>query len=108
MENRTEVVKVTRLDYTFDRQLALEREDSREEGLAEGRAEGLAEGRNKQRILLISKKIAREKSLEQIAEELEEDTENIRTIYNVVCNMKPDFDVDEVYKRIYQAESPLS
>lgn len=53
MENRTEVVKVTRLDYTFDRQLALEREDSREEGLAEGR--------NKQRILLISKKL-REKN----------------------------------------------
>lgn len=45
MEHRTEVVKVVRLDYTFDRQLMLEREDSRAEGLAEGREEGRAEGR---------------------------------------------------------------
>lgn len=40
MEHRSEVVKVVKLDYTFDRQLMLEREDSREEGRAEGRAEG--------------------------------------------------------------------
>ena len=40
MEHRTEVVKVVKLDYTFDRQLTLEREDSREEGRAEGRVEG--------------------------------------------------------------------
>ncbi len=48
IKRRTEVVKVMKLDYSFDRQLTLEREDSRtegrEEGLAEGRAEGLAEG----------------------------------------------------------------
>ena len=40
MEHRSEVVKVMRLDYTFDRQLTLEREDSRAEGRAEGRIEG--------------------------------------------------------------------
>lgn len=40
MEHRSEVVKVTRLDYTFDRQIMLEREDSREEGWEEGRKEG--------------------------------------------------------------------
>lgn len=44
MEHRSEVVKVVKLDYTFDRQLMLEREDSREEGRAEGRAEGREEG----------------------------------------------------------------
>lgn len=31
-EHRSEVVKVTKLDYTFDRQLMLEREDGRQEG----------------------------------------------------------------------------
>lgn len=35
MKHRTEVVKVMRLDYTFDRQLMLERADSREEGREE-------------------------------------------------------------------------
>ena len=38
-ENRDEVVQVTTLDYTFDRQIMLEREDALAEGRAEGRAE---------------------------------------------------------------------
>lgn len=97
MEHRTEVVKVTRLDYTFDRQLALEREDSR----TEGRAEGLEEGRKKEKISLISKKIAKNKSLEQIADELEEDKDSILPIYNIICKMPSDVDMDEVYKEIY-------
>ena len=35
-ENRSEVVKVTQMDYTFDRQIMMEREAGREEGRAEG------------------------------------------------------------------------
>ena len=34
-ENRSEVVKVTQLDYTFDRQITLERNEAREEGREE-------------------------------------------------------------------------
>lgn len=45
MKHRTEVVKVMKLDYTFDRQLMLERVDSREEGRKEGRAQGREEER---------------------------------------------------------------
>ena len=45
IRRRTEVVKVMKLDYTFDRQLMLERQDSREEGFEEGRTEGIQEGR---------------------------------------------------------------
>ncbi|MDD6481266.1 MAG: hypothetical protein PUF65_03150 [Lachnospiraceae bacterium] len=44
-EHHSEVVKVTQLDYTFDRQIELEREDAIREGLQEGRREGLQEGR---------------------------------------------------------------
>lgn len=49
MKHRSEVVKLVKLDYTFDRQLMLEREDSREEGRAEGYAEGREEGLKKGR-----------------------------------------------------------
>ena len=35
---------MTQLDYTFDRQIELEREDARETGLAEGREIGREEG----------------------------------------------------------------
>ena len=44
IENRSEVVKVTQLDYTSDRQIELEREDARREGHEEGREEGRQEG----------------------------------------------------------------
>ena len=47
IEHRSEVVKVMQLDYTFDRQIELERNDARKEGHAEGLAEGLAEGHAK-------------------------------------------------------------
>ena len=40
---RSEVVKVTKLDYTFDRQILLEREDAREEGRIEERVESMTE-----------------------------------------------------------------
>ncbi len=43
--NRSEVVKVTQMDYTFDRQIELERDDARKEGFAEGHEEGFVEGR---------------------------------------------------------------
>lgn len=44
-KNRSEVVKVTQLDYTFDRQIELERNDARIEGYTEGRNAGLEDGR---------------------------------------------------------------
>ena len=44
IENRSEVVKVTQLDYTFDRQIELERADARKEGWNEGWGEGWDEG----------------------------------------------------------------
>lgn len=44
-KNRDEVVKVTQMDYTFDRQLELERDEARQEGWADGKAEGKAEER---------------------------------------------------------------
>lgn len=44
MEHRWEVVKAMELDYTFDRQLKLEREGARMEGRQEGLQEGRQEG----------------------------------------------------------------
>ncbi len=60
MQHRFEVEKVTELDYTFDRQLLLEREEARTEGRAEGRAEGLSEGRLSLILNMIDKKMSKE------------------------------------------------
>ena len=43
-KNGSEVVKMMQLDYTFERQLELEREESYTKGRAEGREEGFEEG----------------------------------------------------------------
>lgn len=45
IKRRTEVVKIMTLDYTFDRQISLEREESRAEGFEEGREAGHEVGR---------------------------------------------------------------
>ena len=68
--------------------LAEGREEGRAEGIAEGRAEGIAEGKaagliegklNTQ-LDLITKKLHKGKSVEQIADELEDSIENIQNI----------------------------
>ena len=61
-----------------------DKKEAREEGLAEGRSEGLALGRaegeqNKLRQQ-IEKKLARGKSVSEIAEALEESEETVRRI----------------------------
>ena len=44
IKRRSEVVKAMTLDYTFDRQLMLEREEARTEGLEEGIEKGIEQG----------------------------------------------------------------
>lgn len=58
---------------------------SREEGRMEGRSEGMIEGK----IIQIQKKILKNKELEVIADELEENVDDIRRLYEVVkANME--------------------
>lgn len=60
-ENRSEVVKVTQLDYTFDRQIALEREEAIREGREQERLDAI---RN-----MISLDIPKERILTKYSEE---------------------------------------
>ena len=106
IKHRSEVVKVTKLDYTFDRQITLERiesrEEGREEGRAEGREEGLTEGEKKgeirKTIQIICKKVGKQKSLEQTAMEMEEDPEDIRLLYDIIRSCAPDCDENQIYQ----------
>lgn len=72
LKHRSEVVKVTQMDYTFDRQIELEREEARESGLAEGREAQL--------LAQIRKKMEKGKQIEVIADELEETIETIQQL----------------------------
>lgn len=58
------------------------------------------EGRMLQLIESICKKIHKNKSPEQIAEELEETQEKIKTIYDVAMKSAPDFDAEKIYQEL--------
>ena len=45
INRREEVAKVTNLDFTFERQIELEREEAENKGLLRGREEGISLGR---------------------------------------------------------------
>ncbi|MDD6038281.1 MAG: transposase, partial [bacterium] len=77
-EYGAEVMHMMTLDFTFERRLELQREEALEEGREEGREEGIILGREE----LIRKKILKQKSLEQIADELEETPDEIRPLYD--------------------------
>ena len=76
IEHRTEVMHVMTLDFTFERRLELQRAEAAEEGEKNGMQKKLYE--------LVQKKLLKNKSLEQIADELEETADAIRPLYEQV------------------------
>ena len=79
----------------------LEKRKARAEGLAEGRAEGHTEGRAEGEtfrfIQLIKKKIQKSKSFIQIADELEEEPDNIQSLYECI-SQNINLTTEEIYK----------
>lgn len=51
----------------------------------------------------IIKKLQKNKSLEQIADELEESVEDIQSIYDIVKKHAPEYDVDAITTEVLEA-----
>ena len=83
-ERGKEVMNVMTLDFTFERRLELQRAEAAEEGEKIGRVQGEKIGIHKILSEQIRKKLLKNKSLEQIADELEETPENIQPIYEQI------------------------
>ena len=75
-----------------------QKNEGRKEGRKEGREEGRKEGRKKEQVSLIVKKIKKNKTMAEIADDLEEKEEVIAPIYEVALSMKPDYDVEKIYE----------
>lgn len=75
-ERGKEVMNVMTLDFSFERRLELQRAEAAEEGEKIGIHKILSEQ--------IRKKLLKNKSLEQIADELEKTPENIQPIYEQI------------------------
>ena len=64
----------------------------------EGREEGRELGERQKIISQIVKKLQKDKSVAEIADDLEEKEEVIAPIYEAALSMKPDYDVEKIYE----------
>ena len=73
-------------------------EDQKNEGRELGREEGRELGERQKIISQIVKKLQKDKSVAEIADDLEEKEEVIAPIYEAALSMKPDYDVEKIYE----------
>ena len=75
-----------------------QKNEGRELGREEGREEGRELGERQKIISQIVKKLQKDKSVAEIADDLEEKEEVIAPIYEAALSMKPDYDVEKIYE----------
>ena len=75
-----------------------QKNEGREEGRELGREEGRELGERQKIISLIVKKLQKDKSVAEIAYDLEEKEEVIAPICEAALSMKPDYDVEKIYE----------
>jgi hypothetical protein len=71
-----------------------------EEGIEKGIYIGVDIGVDKHLITQISKKMAKGKSVIEIADEVEEDYDKVDEIYNIAIKYAPEFNVDKIYEEM--------
>ena len=110
LEHRSEVVDMLRMEYDEAKTMAHIREDSYEEGELAGKKIGqeigqkIGEkigqqiGQELKLIEIVCKKLKKNKTAEQIADELEEKITDIEKIYAVAEKFAPDYDVNKIYE----------
>ena len=103
--------KIMMFDLTYEKQMEnAKREwynDGVEEGYSTGIKEGYSSGISKGDVGRLCEfnyqKLQKNKSLEQIADELEESVEDIQPIYDIVKKHAPEYDVDAITTEVLEA-----
>ncbi len=107
LERGEDVQKIMMFDLTYEKQMEnAKREwynDGVEEGRAEGYSSGIAEGAVHHLVASVVKKVQKNKTLDQIADELEESVEDIQPIYDIVKKHAPEYDVDAITTEVLEA-----
>ena len=103
-QHREEVVEVSIYDYDEEkvRKTLVDEavEEAVEETVEEAVEKAIRENRQLNMINLIIKKVKKEKTLETIASELEENVEDIKVLYDMVKEAAPEYDVDKIMKKL--------
>ena len=114
LERGEDVQKIMMFDLTYEKQMENAKrewyndgvEEGRAEGyssgITEGRASGIAEGTVRHLVASVVKKVQKNKSLEQIADELEESIKDIQLIYDIVSKHAPKYDVDVITTEVLE------
>lgn len=71
---------------------------ARQDGREEGRIAGKSEGEILKLIKLVCKKMSRNKSIDEIAEDLEEEPESIMPIYELARKYTPEYNFEKIYE----------
>ena len=107
LERGEDVQKSMMFDLTYEKQMEnAKREwynDGVEEGREEGYSSGIAEGTVRYLVASVVKKVQKNKTLDQIADELEESVEDIHPIYDIVKKHAPEYDADTITTEVLEA-----
>lgn len=96
LEHKSEVTDMLKMEYDEAKTMAHIREDSYEEG----EQAGVEKGTEIKLIEMVCRKLSKNKSVEQIADELEENIDNIRSICEVAQKFAPEYDKEKIYESI--------
>ena len=112
LENKAEVVKMFLTEYnekqtlenTYNDGVEVGKEKGIEIGKAQGielgKSQGIEFGERRKLIEMVYKKIKRGKSVEEIADDLEEDIEVINPIFNEIEKVGLDKSLEEIIKKV--------
>ena len=109
-KRREEVEKAMVFDFTYEKQMENAKKewyndgvvDGIAQGITQGIAQGITQGENRTLINLIIRKIKKEKTLSEIAEELERTESELAPVYEAVMRHAPEYDEDRILEDICQ------
>ena len=107
LENKAEVVKMFLTEYnekqtlenTYNDGVEVGKEIGKEKGGEIGKAQGIEFGERRKLIEMVYKKMKRGKTVEEIADDLEEDIEVINPIFNEIEKVGLDKSLEEIIKK---------
>ena len=99
LENKAEVVKMFLTEYNEKQTLENTYNDVVEVGKEIGKSQGIEFGERRKLVEMVYKKIKRGKSVEEIADDLEEDIEVINPIFNEIEKVGLDKSLEEIIKK---------
>lgn len=111
LERGEDVQKIMMFDLTYEKQMENAKREWYNDGVEEGYSTGIKEGYSSgiskgdvgRLVNSIIKKLQKNKSLEQIADELEESVETIKPIYDIVNKHAPEYDADTITTEVLEA-----